>query len=177
MKWTCKRIPIASVAAIILALLITIVVDSGGNAIAKDPPIKPAATANQPSPPQSAPLRVVVTNMEHVEEIPPGKGFMFSFVAHNASGKDIRAYKGTIVIRDLFGDVVLTYPASVHADVKNGQSEEGEVGWRYDAKKAEEVMVRYTDFRDLQFNFCLEEIVYENGEVVKIPLPKRLQGR
>ncbi|MCC6290855.1 DUF2939 domain-containing protein [Candidatus Nomurabacteria bacterium] len=82
---------------------------------------------------------------------------------NNLTGKDIQGVKGSIVIKDLFGDAIKHIDISYDGGLKQGESKLYSIGVEYNQFMEEDIKLRQTALEKLQYDWEPSTIIYEDG--------------
>ena len=132
-----------------------------------DTNVKLASTQKPPktSPPASEQIISVTLLNKEVSQIKYGQGVFFDikFTASNLE-KPARAVKGSLLIKDLFGETImgLQLPLDNPIALNESQTVIG-TGFEYNHFKAEHQRVRDTSLENLRASYQVDSILYEDG--------------
>ncbi|MDY2588199.1 hypothetical protein [Winogradskyella aquimaris] len=87
----------------------------------------------------------------------------YSFAFENKSNKDIRAFKGTISIQDLFNSEIKSISLTIDDPINAGSVFKGTYTTDYNQFRDEDVRLRNKDLEDIKVVWTPEKILFADG--------------
>lgn len=87
----------------------------------------------------------------------------FDLTFTNSSDYQIRAFKGVIVFKDIFGDEFKRINLEYDQTISGGSFVEWNGEYKVNPTVAEDIKLRDTDFENLQYDFQLTTVILDNG--------------
>lgn len=91
----------------------------------------------------------------------------YSFIFSNKSSKDIRAFKGRVVINDLFETEIKSISLTVDDLIKAGASIRETYTSDYNQFRDEDVRLRNKDMEDLIVSWIPEKVIFNDGTTIE----------
>ena len=101
------------------------------------------------------------------QEISYAEALTYSFIFSNKSSKDIRAFKGRIVINDLFDTEIKSISLTVDDQINAGESKRETYNTDYNQFRDEDVRLRSKDIDDLTINWIPEKVIFTDGTTIE----------
>jgi hypothetical protein len=98
-----------------------------------------------------------------------GKILWFNVSILNSTGTPITAFKGTLVVSNIFGDELKQINITDDDGLDAGKTEITNEGIEYNEFDQGEVKIGETDISKLKFKWEPEEIIFKDGKTVKVP--------
>lgn len=119
---------------------------------------------------QQAILREAVTVSAFGKELVPkeyGSMMACKLIIENHSKKDIRAFQGTLVFRDLFGDQIIRLLLKEDDTLAGGASRRGARYWDYNQFRSEDVRWAGTKFENMKIAWEPETVLFTDGTTLQ----------
>ncbi len=114
---------------------------------------------------QTFPITATLTNKGWFEGEYGRNAITFTVTFANTTGKNVRAFDGTLVFTDLLGNEILGANLAVNDPVSSGQSIEWKGKLDYNQFIAKHESLRNADIQNTRVNFLLKHVLFEDGEV------------
>lgn len=92
-------------------------------------------------------------------------------VFQNKLPKDVRAFKGSIIIEDLFGDRIQGFGIKVDDPIKSGDYVEWRGGLDYNQFDDEDRALRGAELSEIKATMRVETVIYDDGSVENLEAP------
>ena len=89
-----------------------------------------------------------------------------SVAYQNTSPKDIRAFQGTVIFQDLFGDKVMDLSLKITDPVKAGEKGQWKGNTRYNQFDSEHTKFKNAELKDLKVVWVPKEIIFVDGTTI-----------
>lgn len=90
------------------------------------------------------------------------------FVFENKGDKDIRAFKGTTVFKNLFGDKIKEIPLIYDQGIKSGEKKNWYGSLKYNQFMSEDQKLRNTELENMKFEWKSKAIMFKDGSKIGI---------
>jgi hypothetical protein len=118
-----------------------------------------------PKPKQSFPITAVLTKKGWFEGEYGRGAITFTVSFTNATGKNVRAFDGTLAFSDLLENEILDAKLAINDPITSGQSLEWEGKLDYNQFIARHESLRNADTQNTKAYFRLKRILFEDGEI------------
>ena len=89
-----------------------------------------------------------------------------SVAYQNTSPKDIRAFQGTVIFQDLFGDKVMDLDLKITDPVKAGEKGQWKGSTHYNQFESEHTKFKNAELKDLKVVWVPEKIIFVDGTTI-----------
>lgn len=132
----------------------------------------PAATATPSAPPESISppnkqMSITLLNKNfHQADYSAGDSgdridFVFQFTNH--LGKDIRAFTGVVIFKDLFERIILRMGITDERGIRSGGTSQWKGGMEYNQFEEQSTRLLKIEKNDLIVEFLLKQVIYSDG--------------
>ncbi len=108
-------------------------------------------------------LSVYSVKLKSMDEYNIRKMISIKCAYENTGAQAIRAFQGTIVFLDLFGDVIMKSGIKVTDPIAAGAKGEWEGGINYDELRDEHAKLANTDLKDMKIEWIPRTVIFEDG--------------